>query len=76
MELQSNVQKNAVGVSSRRIGFVTAGYALHRIRIANVYKTFWYEEATEFVDAILARGNFASMVNAGGQFFVKELVLA
>ena len=76
MGQQTNVQKSGLVVGSRGVGFVAGGYALHRIRVVNIFRTVWYDEATEFVDAILARGHFASMTNVSGEFVVKESVLA
>lgn len=51
-----------------------AGYrvVLHRLNYQHNSKL----AALESVDLILARGNAARMVNAGGKFFVTELVLA
>jgi hypothetical protein len=76
MEQQHNVQENGLAVAVRRVGFVAGGYALRRVRIVQPFYADTKAGADIHIDAILARGNYASMINYGGQFVVKELVMA
>lgn len=75
MEAQIESAKRLV-TGGRSVGIVASGYALARIKRMGTYTASSRELALVHVEAILARGNYAAMINVGGQFVVKELVLA
>lgn len=52
-----------------------ASYELHKIKLIRLFPEATREAGVARVDAILDRGNFASMKNIAGKFFVKELVM-
>jgi hypothetical protein len=55
---------------------LASGYAMARIRVIQNFIVPSRAIALHQVDQILARGSFASMVNVGSGFAVKEMVLA